>query len=125
MTHHAAQSRTGLRTVHNLLNRCVEQPAVEESRIMATCAPFGGLHSHNVLHVFDALSIPLIVEGGKMVHGAKPLPVDIGVTSLTRVRFHEIAARNSSLVCRLRRTRKEQPMRTITLSVHGDWSRGR
>ena len=62
MAHHTAESCLRLRAMHDLLNGSVHKSAVEHSRIVAATAPFRGLGADRVLHVFNALAIPLIVE---------------------------------------------------------------
>ncbi len=86
---------------------------------MASAAPFGGLGPHNVLHVFNAFSVPLIVERRKMMDRAIPLVVDVGVATLAAIGFHEELAGYMSAVDHLRRTREERAFWAIAFGVHG------
>ena len=102
VAHHATE--TGLRSgrVFNLANRSIEHSAEEKRWIVATGAPFRGFHAGDVLHVFDAFAIPLIVEGRKVVGGTVPLFVNVGVAAFAGLRLHEIFCRNIFAVPRLR-----------------------
>src|SRR5438552_1960245 len=72
VTHHAAESRLRLRAMHDLLDRCVHQSAVEHCRIVAAAAPFGRLGADGVLHVLNAFAIPLIAKRSTAL--AAPMP---------------------------------------------------
>ncbi len=119
VAHQAAHARARFRPVHNLLDRCIEQAAVEQRGVVAARAPFGGAHTGNVLHVFDALAIPLIIERRKMVHRAVPLGVNVRVAALARFRFHEVLRRNVAAVFGLGRTGKEFPRGAVAFAIHG------
>src|SRR5271167_2982201 len=77
VAHHAAKS--GLRggRVNNLLDGRIHFAAIKKGWIMASGAPFRRLGAYRVLHVLDALAIPLIVEGCKMMRRAEPLLIDV------------------------------------------------
>ena len=62
VAHHAPQSGLRLGAMHDLFYRRIHQSAVEHGRIMTAPAPFGRLSANPVLHVFNALAVPLIVE---------------------------------------------------------------
>ena len=109
VAHEAAQARARFRTIHDLLDGRIEQAAVEQGGIVATGAPFRGAHAGDVLHVLDALAIPLIVERRKVVHRTVPLGVNIGVAALAGLRFHEVLRRNVDVVFGLRGTWEEFP----------------
>src|SRR5256886_15029689 len=61
--------------------------SVEQRGIVAAGAPLRGLYAGDVLHVFDTLAIPLIVEGREVVHRTVPLGVNVRVATLAGVRF--------------------------------------
>ncbi len=107
VTHQAAQARAGFGTIHNFPDGRVEQPAVEQRGIVAAGAPLRGLYAGDVLHVFDTLAIPLIVEGREVVHRTVPLGVNVRVATLAGVRFHEILRGYVDVVNGLRGTGKE------------------
>src|SRR5262249_13687739 len=91
VAHHAAQAGLhGRGGVLNLANGRVEHPAEEQSGIVAAGAPFGSFYTSNVLHVFDAFAVPLIVEGREVVGRAVPLPVYVAVAALAGLRLHEV-----------------------------------
>ena len=62
VAHHASKSGARLRLVYQFANRSIEHSAKQQRRIVTAGAPFRRLHAGNILHVFDALAIPLIVE---------------------------------------------------------------
>src|SRR5258708_295712 len=68
VAHQAAETSAGFRAINDLLDGRIEQAAVEQRRIVAAGAPFRGTHAGDALHVLDALAVPLIVEGGEMMH---------------------------------------------------------
>src|SRR5579862_5442559 len=107
MAHHAAEAGLRGRRVFDFPDRTIEHTAIEESWIVAAGAPLGRLHADHVLHVLDALAIPGVVERGKMMRGALPLLVDIGVAALAALRLREVGGRNLTVMQRLRRARKE------------------
>ena len=85
----ACQAGICLGSVNLLLDRDVKLPIEEHGMIMATGTPLRGFHANRVLHVLDGLSVPLIIEGRKMVHGRVPLVINVGVTALAGFRSHE------------------------------------
>src|SRR5713226_3843136 len=94
MTHHAAQPGLRLGTVYDLFDGSVHQSAVEHGRIVAPSAPLGRFGADRILHVLNALAVPLVVEGRKVVHRTEPLVVDVLVAALAGVGLHEILAGN-------------------------------
>ena len=62
VAHHAAEPCLGFGPVNNLLDGRIHQSAVKHCRIMAPATPFGSFGTRNLLHVLNALAIPLIVE---------------------------------------------------------------
>src|SRR5260370_15639063 len=85
---------------------------------MAARAPFGRLHAIDFLHVLNALAIPLIVEGRKMMHGALPLLVNVRVAAFAGLRLQKIVGRNVFSVDGLRRAGKEFSVRTVAFVFH-------
>ena len=62
VTRGAGESRLSLRSVDPLFDRTVEE-AVEENRmVVASRAPLRRLRPDDILHVFDRLAVPLVVE---------------------------------------------------------------
>src|SRR6266705_2460940 len=118
VTHHAAKPRLCLGTVDDLLDGYIHHAAIEHRRIVAATAPLRRTRAHHLLHVLNALAVPLIVEGGEVVRGGVPLHVDVLVATLTRLRLHEELAGNQFAIDRLRRTWKERPIRSIALALH-------
>ena len=86
---------------------------------MTAGAPFRRAHAGDFLHVLDALAIPLIVEGRKVVHRAVPLRINVGVAALAGVGFHEILRGDVDRVLGLRGAGEEFSVGTVTLAVHG------
>ena len=118
VTHHAAESRLSSRSVFHLANGMVEHAAEKQRRIVAARAPLRGFHAHGVLHVFDALAVPRIVERGKMMRRALPFFVDVRVAPLARSGLRKIIRGNLPAVGRLRGARKERAARPIAFAVH-------
>src|SRR4030095_13020775 len=81
VAHHAAQASLPRWSVLNLPDRRIEHSAEEQCWVVATRAPLRRSYAGDVLHVFDAFAIPLIVERGKMVGRAIPLLVHIFVAA--------------------------------------------
>ena len=101
-----------------LFNGRIESSIEKDSVIVTTRAPLGSLDPGHVLHVLDGFSIPLIVEGRKMVHGRVPLLVDVRVAALAGLRGHEKVGRNGLSGCGGGRRRKERAVRSVTFFVH-------
>src|SRR5207302_3312920 len=97
----------------------IKHPAEQQRRVVTPRAPFRGPHSRDVLHVFDAFAVPLIVEGREAVCRAGPLRINVNVTALAGVGLHEILRGNLAAVCGLRRAGKEKSLRAIAFAVHG------
>src|SRR6266481_7445342 len=89
---------------------------------MAACAPLGGLYADHVLHVLDAFAIPGVVERGKMVRGALPLLVDVGVAALAALRLHKVGGWNLTVMQRLCGAGEEWARRSVAFIVHGGGS---
>ena len=85
----AGQTGLCFRGVDLLPDGGVESPVEENGMVVAAGAPLGGLGADHILHVFDRFAVPLIVEGGEVVHGGVPLLVDIGMAPLAGVGSHE------------------------------------
>ena len=119
VAHQAAETGAGFGAVHNLFDRRIEHPAVEQRRIVATGAPFRRLHARDVLHILDALAVPLVVEGRKMVHRAVPLFVDVGVAALASIGLHEVFGRNIAAMFGLGGAGEKLALRPVTFTVHG------
>ena len=85
VAHHATQSGLGFRTVHELLDGCIHLAGIQHSGVVASATPFRGTGSDGVLHVLNALAVPLVVERRKMVHRAVPLVVDVLVAALAGI----------------------------------------
>src|SRR5437870_11422679 len=86
---------------------------------MAAGTPLGGTRASDFLHVLDALAVPLVVEGRKMMHRAVPLLIDVGMAALAGVGLHEVLRRNVAAMFGLRGAREEFSLRPIALAVHG------
>ena len=85
MAHQTSQTSIRFGGVNDLLDGCVHHAAVEHGGIVASSAPLRRPRAHDVLHVLDALAVPLVIERGEVVRGAAPLFVDIFVTTLARL----------------------------------------
>src|ERR1700683_2770452 len=94
VAHHATKTSLRFRTMHNLFDGSVHQPAVQNRRVMASTAPFRRPRAHRVLHIFNTFAIPLIIERRKVMGRTEPLIVDVFVATLARLRFHEKLAGN-------------------------------
>src|SRR5262249_37183299 len=123
VAHHAPQSSPGLRTVHDLFDRRIKQPAVQQSRIVASGAPFRRLYADHILHVLNALAIPLVIKGGEVVHRAIPLIENVLVATLAGRGLHEVFARYLPLMHGLRGTGEERASGAVALAFHGEWRR--
>src|SRR5258708_39730380 len=86
---------------------------------MAAGAPFRRAHSGYVLHVLDALAIPLIVERREMMRGAGPLLVNVRVAALAGLRLHEIFRGNVAAIFGLRGAGEKLALRSVAFAVHG------
>jgi hypothetical protein len=119
VAHHAAES--GLRggSVLDLADGSVKHSAKEQSRVVTAGTPLGSFHPGDILHVFDAFAIPLIVEGRKVVSGTIPLGVDIFVAAFAGLRLHKIFRGDIFSVFGLHGAREEFSGRAITFAVHG------
>src|ERR1700687_2535371 len=62
VTHQAAKPGFGFGRILDLANRRIKLAAEEQGRVVTTGAPFARLDPRDVLHVFNTLAIPLIVE---------------------------------------------------------------
>src|SRR5438270_9176520 len=91
---------------------------------MAACTPFGRLYTDHILHVLNAFPVPLVIERREMMHGARPLLVNVVMAALTGVRFHKILAWDRALMRCLGRAGKKRALGAISFSVHGE-RRGR
>src|SRR5579864_9403537 len=83
VAHQAAEAGLGFRSIFDLVDGGIEFAAEEQRGVVTSRTPFTGLHARDVLHIFDALAIPLIVEGRKMMRGAFPLLINIRMASFT------------------------------------------
>src|SRR6202521_423019 len=118
VAHHAAQPSLPLGTVHVLLYRRIHQAAVEHGGIVASPAPLGRLSPNRILHILDALAIPLIVERREMMGRTEPLIVDVFMAAFAGVGFHEKLAGNFLSAMDLSRTWEEWPIGAIALAIH-------
>src|SRR5208337_478945 len=110
--------------MYDLLDRSIHQAAVQHCWIVASAAPFRRLGANRVLHILDRLAVPLVVERRKMVRRTEPLVVDIFVTALAGIRFHEKLAGNFLLPVNLRGAREKRTLRPIAFAIHvGGWDR--
>ncbi len=91
VTRDAPEPDLPFRKEHDVPDRAVHQPAEHQRRVVAAAAPLRGLDAVDVLHVLDRLPVPLVVERRKVVRGAVPLLVDVGVAALAGLRVHEEA----------------------------------
>src|SRR5262249_17256384 len=89
VAHHATEPSLRLGPMDDLFEGVSHKAAIQHGRIGASATPLRGLGAYTVLHVLNALAIPLIVERRKMVRRALPLFVDIGMTALAAVGLHE------------------------------------
>src|SRR5271155_1632119 len=119
MAHHAAQTGLGFGAMNDLLDWRVHQAAVKDGGIVAAAAPLRRLCANRILHVFDALAIPLIVERREMMRRTKPLIVDVLVAAFAGVGLHKELAGNFLTAVDLSRTRKEWAIRTVAFAIHG------
>ena len=53
-----------------------------------------------------------------MMHRAVPLLVDVRMTALTSIRFHEVFGRNAAAMFGLRGAREKLPLRAVPFIVH-------
>ncbi len=118
VAHHAGQSRLRCGRIFNLPDRRIEHSAEKQRRIVAARAPLRTLYTRYVLHVLDALPVPLIVERRKMMSRAVPLLVHIPMAALACLRLHKIFRRNIFSVARLHRAWEEFSTRSVSFSVH-------
>src|SRR6266852_9100164 len=86
---------------------------------MAAAAPFRWLHAAHVLHVFNALAVPLVVERRKMMRRALPLFINVSVTTLAGLRLQKITRRNVFAIGGLRGTGEKLPVRAVAFLIHG------
>src|SRR3977135_1123834 len=85
---------------------------------MPATAPLPRLRPRHVLHVLNALAIPLVVERRKVVRRTFPLFVNILVASLTNFRFHKVLAWNLAAPGTLRGTGEEWTRSAVAFLVH-------
>src|SRR4029077_12951475 len=86
---------------------------------MTASAPLGRLGADGVLHVLNALAIPLIVERREVMSRAEPLVIDVLVATFAGIRLHEELAGDFPVAVDLGRTGKKWTLRSITLLIHG------
>src|SRR5205085_9025963 len=118
VAHHASQAGLRFRSMHKFLDRSVHLAGIEHRRIMTPAAPFRRPCADRVLHVLDALAIPLIVKRREVVYRAEPLVIDILVAALARLRFHEELAGDFLVAVNLGGTGKEVSLWAIALASH-------
>ena len=121
----AGQTGLCLRGVDLLPDGSVESPVEENGMVVAAGAPLGGPGADHVLHVFDGLAIPLVVEGGEVVHGGVPLLVDIGMAPLAGVGSHEEIGGNQVAAAGGGRGGEEGTLGSVSLLFHGERRAGR
>src|ERR1700733_7689494 len=121
VTRHAAQSRLSFRSIDLLSNGPIEAAVKEHRVVMATGAPLAGPRTNHILHIFDRLSIELIVERSKMMRRAFPLIVNVLVAASAAGRVHEKVRRNNLARVGLRRRRREGRMRSPAFQIHREW----
>ena len=85
VAHHAAQSGLSFGAMHDLFDRSIHHAGIQHCRIVAAAAPFRRLCADSVLHVFNGLAIPLVIERREMVSRAEPLLVNVLMAALARV----------------------------------------
>src|ERR1700689_5173301 len=119
MAHHAAEAGLARGRIFNFADRTVKHAAVEQRGIVASGAPLRRFYSDGVLHVLEALAIPSIVEGRKMVRRTLPFLVNVCVAALAGIGFGKIIRGNLPAVGRLGGTRKKRTARAIAFAVHG------
>ncbi len=121
----AGQTGLGFRGVDLFPDGGVESPVEENGVVVAAGAPLGGLGADHILHVFDGLAVPLIVEGGEVVHGGVPLLVDIGMAPLAGVGGHEEIGGNQVAAGGGGRGGEERTLRSVSFLFHGERRAGR
>src|SRR6202795_2843018 len=119
VAHHATEAGAGFGLVDVLLDGRVHHAAEEQGGIVAAGAPFGLFYAVDFLHVLDAFAIPLIVEGGEVVHGALPLLVDVGVAALAGLGFQEIVGGDVFAVFGLHGAGKKFAAGAVAFLIHG------
>src|SRR5258708_24891329 len=96
VAHQAAETGWRLGAIDDLIDGCIEHAAKEKSRIVAAGTPLGGADPGDLLHVLNALAVPLIIEGRKMMRGAIPLTIHVFMAAFASLRLHEVFCRNRS-----------------------------
>ena len=91
---HAAEARLGFGSIDLLANGLIETAVKEDCVVMTSGAPLAGARARDVLHILDGFPIELIVERGKVVHGALPLVVDVFVALAAGFGIHEEIGRD-------------------------------
>ena len=118
VAHDTAQSNLRFGFVDQFANRRIHHARKQEGGVVAAAAPLGRLGPNDILHVFDALAVPLIVERRKMMRRREPLFIGVLVASLAFFGFREEVDRDESLGICPGRTGKERPSGSIAFAQH-------
>ena len=119
MAHNTSKARLRFRSVHDLSDGRIHHAAEKQGWIMAARAPLRWPRAHHILHVLEALPVPLVVERGEVVCRAVPLFKNIGVAAFARGGLHEEPARDETPVDGLSRAWEERTFGPIAFAVHG------
>jgi hypothetical protein len=121
----AADAGLGFGAVEVFFDGRIHHAAEEHGGVVAAAAPLGGLGADHVLHVLNALAVPLVVEGGEAVGRTLPLLVDVGVAALAGFRLHEVLGFDEAAVGGLGRAGEEGAVGAVAFFVHGGGGQGR
>src|SRR6516162_6356978 len=118
MTHHATHAGLRLRSVHDLLDGRVHHAAVQQCGIVTACTPLRRLYAVHLLHVLNALAVPLIVERREVMGGAVPLLEDVLMAAFAGVGLHEELRWYVAVAIHLRRAGEKLSACAVALVIH-------
>ncbi len=124
VAHHAADTGLRRRREDAVFDGRVEVAGKEQRGVVAARTPFRRLHAVHVLHVDDCLPVPLVVERGKMVRGAFPLAINVGVALLASCGVDEVILGHGFAGRSLRGAREKLALRSRAFGVHGSRRNG-
>src|ERR1700678_776594 len=116
----ARQASVSLRRIDLRLDRLVETAIEEHRMIMAAGTPLAALRrALRVLHIFDGLSVELIVKRAEMMGRCVPFVVNLFVALSAGFRIHEKVRRNDAPDIRLGGSGEKRRFGSAAFAFHG------
>src|SRR5207302_7773379 len=91
---------------------------IEHGRVVTPTAPLRRARANRVLHVLNALAIPLVIERREVMDRTEPLVVNVLMAAPAGIGLHEKLAGNFLAAVDLRRTGEEGALGAVAFTIH-------